>query len=251
MSSLPPSLQEDDAPQDFAERRRWFLIGLSKAISVPGLILCTAHIGFAGLAQEAGVTMWQAVFMVPVVWALPAMVILLGTIMTGGGLFAAAFAVMLSSVRLAPMVMSLVPELRSGRTSRLVLYFLAHFVAVTSWVIAMETVRSVPKSLRTSYYFGLGSVLIAINMVVVGIVYVLAPSLPPLVVACLYLLTPMYFVTSLWGSARENAAYVAMAMGLVLGPLLHHAIPGFDLLAAGLIGGGLAYVFHLIRRSPA
>ncbi len=57
----------------------------------------------------------------------------------------------------------------------------------------------------------------------------------------------MYFLTSLWGSAREQATHVAMGLGLVLGPVLHLYVPGFDLLAAGFIGGGLACAFHLCK----
>lgn len=233
------------ASPGFAERRRWALRGVANAASIPGLILCTAHIGFAGLAQEAGLTMAQAVFMVGAIWALPGMVVLVGAVLSGAGLLAAAFAVALSSVRLTPMVVALVPELRGPRTSKVTLYLLAHFVAVTSWVIAMGTVRNVPRELRTSFYFGLGAILIAMNMVVVTIVYLVAASLPPVVAAGLFLLTPMYFLTSLWGSAREQATHVAMVLGLVLGPLLHLFAPGFDLLGAGLIGGGLAYAAHL------
>lgn len=238
-------------PPSFADRRRWFLVGASKAASVPGLILCTAHIGFADLARQADLTMAQAVFMVLFIWALPGMVVLIGAVLSGAGLIAAAFAVGLSSVRLTPMVVALVPELRGPRTSKLTLYLLAHFVAVTSWVIALETVRNVPRDLRTSYYFGLGSILVAVNMVVVAIVYAVAGALPPVAAAALFLLTPMYFLTSLWGSAREQAAHIAMVLGLVLGPLLHLLVPGFDLLGAGLFGGGIAYAVHLIRDRAA
>lgn len=234
-----------------AERRRWFLIGASKAISVPGLILCTAHIGFADLARQADLSMAQAVFMVGAIWALPGMVVLLGAVMSGAGLLAVAFAVALSSVRLTPMVVALVPELRGPRTSRLTLYLLSHFIAVTSWVIAMATVRDIPRELRTSYYFGLGSILVIVNMVVVAVVYSVAAALPPAVAAGLFLLTPMYFLTSLWGSAREQAAHIAMVLGLVLGPVLHLFAPGFDLLGAGLVGGGIAYAVHLARDRPA
>ena len=244
----PPGMHDQvPASPSFQQRRRWFLRGASKAASVPGLILCTAHIGFADLAQQAGMTMPQAVFMVLFIWALPGMVVLIGAVLSGAGLLAAAFAVALSSVRLMPMVVALVPELRGSRTSRLTLYLLSHFVAVTSWVIAMETVRNVPSDLRASYYFGLGSILVFINMIVVAIVYAVAASLPPVVAAGLFLLTPMYFLTSLWGSAREQATHIAMVLGLVLGPLLHLIAPGFDLLGAGLIGGGLAYAAHLVK----
>ena len=235
----------------FAKRRRWFLRGAVKMVSVPGLILCTAHVGFADLAQQAGITMVQAVFMVGVIWALPGMVVLIGAVLSGVGLLATAFAVALSSVRLTPMVVSLVPEMRASRTSKLTLYLLAHFIAVTSWVIAMETIRSVPRNMRTSYYFGLGSSLVVINMVVVAIVFAIAAALPPIVAAGLFLLMPMYFLTSLWGSAREQASHIAMVLGLVLGPLIHLFAPAFDLLGAGLIGGGLAFAAHLIKDRPA
>lgn len=218
------------------------------AISVPGLILASAFIGFAGLAKEAGLTLAQTVFMVGMVWALPAKVVLIGAILSGASLPAAAFAVALSSIRLAPMVVALVPEMRGPKTPRWVLYFLSHFVAVTSWVLAMERLRGVPRDMRTSYYAGLGSTLVLANMGVVAVVYVLADSMPPAVSAALFMLTPMYFLTSLWGSARERAGHVAMALGIVLGPLLHVVVPGFDLLGAGLIGGGIAFAFHKLSR---
>lgn len=231
----------------FAERRHWFLTGAGNVISIPALILFTAHIGFAGLAREAGMTMGQAVFMVLAIWALPGMVVLLGAVMSGAGIIAVAFAVALSSVRLTPMVVALVPELRGPRTNRLTLYLLAHFIAVTSWVIALQTVRHVPRDLRTSYYFGLGSSLMLGNMVVVWLFYLVAEDLPPVVAAGLFLLTPMYFLTSLWGAGRERAGHIAMVLGLVLGPVLHIFAPGLDLLGAGLIGGGLAYAAHLFE----
>ncbi len=229
-------------------RRLWYLRGVRAAVSVPGLILASAFIGFAGLAKEAGLTLVQSVFMVAMVWALPAKVVLVGAILSGASLPAAAFAVALSSIRLAPMVVALVPELRGPRTPRWVLYFLSHFVAVTSWVLAMERLRGIPREMRTSYYAGLGSTLVLFNMAVVAIVFLLADSMPPSVSAALFLLTPMYFLTSLWGSARERAGHVAMALGIVLGPVLHSVIPGFDLLGAGLIGGGLAFAFHRLSR---
>ena len=221
------------------------------AFSVPGLILASAFIGFAGLAREAGLTLAQTVFMVGMVWALPAKVVLVGAILSGASLPAAAFAVALSSIRLAPMVVALVPEMRSPKTPRWVLYFLSHFVAVTSWVLAMERLRGVPRDMRTSYYAGLGSTLVLANMVVVAVVYVLADSMPPAVSAALFMLTPMYFLTSLWGSARERAGHVAMVLGIVLGPLLHVVVPGFDLLGAGLIGGGIAFAIHKLSRRRA
>ena len=234
-----------------ADRRRWFVRGVRAAFSIPGLILASAFVGFAGLAQEAGVTLVEAVFMTAIVWALPGKVVLVGAVMSGASLPATALAVSLSSVRLMPMVVALVPEMRGPRTPDWVLYLLSHFVAVTSWVIAMEHLRGVPRSFRTSYYCGVGATLIGINMVVVTIVFMVADDLPPAVSAALLFLTPLYFLTSLWGSARERAGHVAMVLGLGLGPAFHKIAPGLELLLAGILGGGAAYAWHRLSRRRA
>lgn len=248
MSDDPATILEDAVSPATVDRRAWYLRGVRAAFSVPGLILASAFVGFAGLAKEAGLTLAQTVFMTGMVWALPAKVVLVGAILSGSALPAAALAVALSSVRLMPMVVALVPELRGPRTPRWVLYVLSHFVAVTSWVLAMERLGEIPRDMRTTYYAGLGSTLVLVNMVVVAIVFLLADSLPPSVSAALFLLTPMYFLTSLWGSARERAGHVAMVLGLVLGPVFHIILPEFDLLVAGLLGGGAAYTFHRLSR---
>lgn len=226
---------------------RWFFRGMRAAFSIPGLILCSAFVGFAGLAKAAGLTLAQSVFMVGAIWALPGMVVLVGAIAAGASLPAAAFAVALSSIRLMPMVVALAPELRGPKTRKWVLYVLAHFVAVTSWVLAMDQLRRLPRYARTTYYAGLGSTLTVGNMIIVGLTYRLTDNLPASLMAALLMLTPVYFLTSLWGSARERASHVAMILGLIIGPLSHIIVPGFELLVAGVIGGGLAFAWHKSR----
>jgi predicted branched-subunit amino acid permease len=233
------------------QRLTWLLKGIAASFSLPGFILVSSFVGFAALAKDAGVTAAQAVFMTGIVWALPSKVVLVGAVLSGAALPAAALAVTLSAIRLMPMVIALVPEMRNERTPRWALYALSHCVAVTSWVLALERLKDVPRAMRTTYYAGLGFTLIAVNMLVVSVVYALADTLPSAVSAALLMLTPMYFLTSLWGSARERAGHVAMVLGLGLGPLFHVLAPRIDLLAAGLTGGLLAYGWHRLRRSAA
>lgn len=241
-----PAMATPIFPPDprFSDYRRWFLRGVRLAFSVPLLMLISAFIGFAGLVREAGLSLEEALFMSAMIWALPAKVVLLGAIMTGASLPAAAFAVALTSMRLTPMVVSIVPELRTERTRPITLYFLSHFVAVTSWVLAMEHMHAVPRPMRTAWYLGLGGTLVAVNLVVLAVVYTLAGNLPPILSAALLMLTPIYFLTSLWGSARESASHFAMVFGIVLGPVFHVLTPGFDLLAAGFAGGAGAYLLY-------
>jgi len=251
MTSQHAAGNEPGSEEDQRGNLHWYWRGVIAAVSLPAIILGASFVGFAALALEAGVTMAQALFMTAFVWALPSKVVLVGAIMAGNGILAAAFAVALSAVRLTPMVVALVPELRAPSTRPWVLYFLSHFVAVTSWVLALQTLRDVPRERRTVYYGGLGSTLILINMCVVTAVYLVARDLPPIASAALLLITPLYFLTSLWGSAREQAGHVAMVLGLIMGPLVHLVWPAASLLATGVIAGLGAYGWHVWKRRAA
>ncbi|MBO6538628.1 MAG: AzlC family ABC transporter permease [Rhizobiaceae bacterium] len=242
--AAPPSGQSDS-------HLTWYLRGFREVVSLPALILASSFVGFAALAQGAGFTLFEVVFMTATIWALPGMVVLAGAVIAGNSLFVVALAVALSSARLTPMVVSLVPEIRARQTRPWVLYLLSHFVAVTSWVVAMHKVRTIPRDYRTSWYGGVGSSLVILNMIVVSVFYLAARDLPPVLSAALLLLMPMYFLTSLWSSAREAASKVAMVLGLILGPVFAALIPELSLLVAGLAGGAAAYVWHRFRTGRA
>ncbi len=226
----------------------WYRRGVRAAFSVPGLVLVMSFIGFAALARETGFSVIETAFMIIVIWALPAKVVLVGAVVSGAALPTVALAVALSSVRLMPMTVAMIPEMRGPKTRSWVLYLLSHFIAVTSWVIAMERFPGVPRDRRTSFYFGIGSTLLILNVLVTVAVYVTAARMPVGVAAAFFFLTPMYFLTSLWSSAREWAGHAALVLGLVFGPVFHFVLPQIDLLAAGLVGGLLAYAGHRLRR---
>ena len=63
----------------------------------------------------------------------------------------------------------------------------------------------------------------------------------------------MYFLASLWGSARDRTVHVAMVSGLLLFPLIHHIAPAYDLLLTGLAGGAatMAYLHWTKARGRA
>lgn len=240
-------LMTDDSEisPSFPDYLRWFGRGARNIFSIPALLLIGSFIGFSGLAIESGISMGQAVFMTLTIWALPAKVVLIGAISAGSSLAAAALAVALSSVRLMPMVVALLPELKGPHSRKITLLFLSHFVAVTAWVMAMEQLRHIPRDLRTSYFAGIGITLVLTNACVVALIYMLSANFPPIVFAVLFMLTPMYFLTSLWRSSREQAGKVALLAGLVLFPLMHMIAPRYDLLLTGISGGIVAFACHL------
>jgi len=180
--------------------------------------------------------------MTGLVWALPSVVVLTGALTSGLGLIPAAIAVALASVRLMPMTVALIPLLKvEGRTPRWQLLLASHFVAVTAWVFAMRTLPDVPRSGRLPYFFGFAVTVACFVVSVTGIAYFMIERMPTMIAGALFLLTPVYFICSLWGAARIAADKVAMITGLVLGPVFYLHAPGLDLLWTGLIGGTLAY----------
>ena len=231
----------------------WFALGMRCIFSIPAMILMLSFVGFAAFTAEAGVPVAQVMFMTGAVWALPAKVILVGSMLSGAHLATAFIAVTLSSVRLMPMVASLVPEIRTSRTPTWLLLALSHFVAITAWVFAMERVKDIPREGRVAFFAGFGVTLTSANIVLVGLVYGLVSEFPPIVSGCLFFLTPVYFLTSIWISARHRVIYWALGAGLAFGAVFYQILPEFDILLAGLVGGTLAWAGerHFRRRAAS
>ncbi|WP_349357308.1 AzlC family ABC transporter permease [Stappia sp.] len=222
--------------------RVWAFRGMRAAVSIPALILTAAFVGYAGLARESGLTLDQTLLMTGLVWALPSIVVLTGALTAGMGLVPAALAVALASVRLMPMTMALMPLVREeGKTPRWLLLVASHFVAVTAWVFAMRNVPDLPRPARLPFFLGFGGSLTTFVFCVTGLAYLVVERMPPMVAGALFMLTPVYFLCSLWGAARVSADKAAMLAGLVLGPVFFVVAPGLDLLWTGLVGGTLAY----------
>jgi hypothetical protein len=222
----------------------WFLTGMRGIVSLPAMILMLSFVGFCAFTAQAGAPLEQVIFMIGAVWALPAKVILVSSIMSGANLLTAFIAVTLSSIRLMPMVAALVPEIRTERTPTWLLLVLSHFVAITAWVFAMERVQAVPRQHRVAFFAGFGITLVLANMALVAIVYRFVAEFPPVLAGCLFFLTPVYFLASIWSSARHPVIYVALAIGLVAGPLFYWLAPEFDILLAGAGGGTLAWALE-------
>lgn len=219
----------------------WFLRGMRGIFSLPSLILMTSFVGFSAFALESGVSRGEAVFMTLTIWALPAKMILIGAMTSGAGLATCFLVVTLSSIRMMPMVASIVPEMRTAKTPTWVLLFLSHFVAITAWVFATQNLSKVPRESRVAWFAGFGMTLTLVNAGIVGICYGVVAAFPPLVAGILFFLTPVYFVSSIWASARHTVVKVAFVIGVIGGPLFAVIEPEFDILYAGIGGGTLAY----------
>lgn len=222
--------------------------------SMPALILMTSFVGFSAFAFEAGITRGEAIFMTISIWALPAKMILVGMLASGAHVAAIFLAVTLSSIRMMPMVASIVPEMRTERTPVWLLLLLSHFIAITAWVFAIQRLKDVPREHRATFFAGFGMTLTLTNTLIVAVCYGVVEGFPPLVSGALFMLTPVYFLASIWATARQTVVRLAFVIGVVSGPLMALLAPGFDVLYAGIGGGTVAYLvdrYWIRGRRPA
>ena len=230
------------SPDDFsAERRRWVLQGILGVLGIPGLVLFTAMIGFASLAREAGMSFGETVFATIAIWALPSSILLAGAVATGIGLVPLAFAVALASVRFMPMTMSIVPEMRTATTPRSALFFAGHIIAITAWVHGLSNFADVPRQHRLAFFAAFGWTIALGSTALVAVFYELSTTLPTPLAAGLVFLTPLYFASALWSSSRVAYDRPALLLGLTFGPVAHTLVPSIGLIAAGLLGGTVAW----------
>ncbi len=229
----------------------WFFTGMRGIVSLPAFILMTSYVGFSAFALESGMTRGEAVAMTLGIWALPAQMILIGTMLSNAHIAASFLAVTLSSIRMMPMVASIMPEMRTKKTPLPVLLFLSHFIAITSWVFASRHLRDVPKQYRVAFFAGFGMTLTLTNTLIVGVSYGVVSQFPPVIAGALFMLTPVYFISSIWASAVQPVVKIAFVIGIVAGPTFALVAPGFDVLIAGIGGGSAAYLIDRHRRRKA
>jgi hypothetical protein len=125
----------------------------------------------------------------------------------------------------------------------------AHFTAVSIWVEAVRLLPTVPRAGRISFINGLGTgyTICASAATLAG--YYLAAKMPTLISAALLFLTPLAFLMSTLRNARMLVDRLALALGLVLGPLFAHWQIGLDLMWSGIVGGTAAYAMHRVREA--
>jgi predicted branched-subunit amino acid permease len=199
------------------------------------------------LAHDYGFSLSWVLLSTLLIWAGPAQVILLSALGAGATPLEAALAVGLSGVRLLPMVVSLLALIKQPDARARDLILPAHLTAVSMWVESLRLAPAVPRPQRIAFCNGLGLAFMVAAHGGTAIGFYLAASLPPLLTAGLLFLTPMSFLVSTARNAKLLVDRLALALGLVVGPLLAFGQVGLDLMWTGFIAGTCAYGMHRLR----
>jgi predicted branched-subunit amino acid permease len=227
-----------------------FLKAFRDPPAAPAAVLCLSFIGFGVLCHGLKLGLAPALYTTVFVFALPAQVVLVDGISRGLSIWAIAFAVAFTGVRLLPMTVAIMPHLRAGRGPRWLDYAAAHFVAVTMWIESMRRIPWLPRGMRMPFFTGLAVILVGVSVIGTIAGYIIAERIPPLGAAGLIFLTPAYFFLGLLGGARGRADYAPIALGLLLTPLFMYLVPSLDLVMTGLIGGSASFVLFRRQASP-
>lgn len=229
--------------------RGYFADGLRVVSRGPFLYLSLTFLGIGGLAVQADVSLAFAIVATVLIWAGPAQVIFFAALINGLALPAIALSVSLSSVRLVPMCVTLLPWLR-GSSKKWMPFYAVHHIAVTTWVESIRRMPEMPEQGRIPFFMGVAHTLMVCAVAGTIIGYLLAVSLPVAMAAGLLFVTPVYFLLALVRNAKDLLDWSALLLGACLIPVARTFTGnGFDLMFAGLVGGTIAYVLH--RRSRA
>ncbi len=244
---VPVPLPALDSPrwQGSARAFAWGLRSIASTILT--LVLFATYLGIGALAHDTGFSLGWVLASTALVWAGPAQIILISTLGSGATAVQAGIAVTVSAIRLFPMVVSVLPMLRTPQTKRRHLILPTHFIAVTLWVECFRLLPQVPRQRRVAFTNGLGVGLQSICLIATTVGYGLAANLPQLFGAAILLLTPLAFLLSTARNCRQLADIVALALGLALFPVVSMLNTGVDILISGVSAGTVAYGVHWWR----
>jgi predicted branched-subunit amino acid permease len=219
----------------------------SVGTTVLALVLFATYLGIGALAHDTRFSLGWVLASTLLIWAGPAQIILISTLGSGATVVQAAVAVTVSAIRLFPMVVSVLPMLRTPQTKRRHLVFATHFIAVTIWVECYRLLPKVPRERRITFVHGLGCGLLTVCMIATTLGYLLAANLPPLFAAAILMLTPLAFLLSTARNCRQISDILALVLGLALYPAVSVLHTGVDILISGMSAGTIAYGVHWWR----
>ena len=216
--------------------------------SVFAFVIVFTYIGFGAMAHDYGFSVGWAMLSTALQWAGPAQVILVTGMGPGTALFETAVAVSLSSVRLFPIVVALIPVVRQETTRLWQLLIPVHFMAISVWIESMRAAPMLARDQRIPFCNGVGLTLLCIGVVFTGIGYTIQALLPAVFAAGAMFMTPISFLVSTARNARLLLDKLALGLGLTIGPLMAFSKVEFDLLWTGIIAGTVAYGAHRAQR---
>ena len=204
-------------------------------------------IAFGAAVAEAGLPLGWALLCSAAVYGMAGQLVLLGAA-TGpsGAVLPAVVAATAANARFLPMAVAISPLLgprRPGWKRALAL----PFIAITPWAPAMRRLPGLVEADRLGWFLGFAAASWTAGLMATAAGHMLAPALPEALRAALLFTNPFYFALLLAADLNRPGVRAAVLAGAAAAPLAFWLGPAWGLLAAGLSGGTVAFLWDRRR----
>jgi len=222
-----------------------FKKGCRTALGIPGISLAASFFALGALFKNSGLNAMQSFLSTLIGFALPGQLVMAETLIVNGTLLNILIAVFLTNARLYPMTVNLVPVIRQNNRPRWHYYFLAHFIAVTSWVYMLSNYNKISKENRFSFFLGLGVTLWVLSTISTVIGFYTAGIISKKVFVAIIFLNPIYFMCMIVSVLNKLHIILTVFLSIILAPILFLVTPDWSVLLAGVISGIISYFFFI------
>ena len=222
-----------------------FKKGCRTALGIPGISLAASFFALGALFKNSGLNAMQSFLSTLIGFALPGQLVMAETLIVNGTLLNILIAVFLTNARLYPMTVNLVPVIRQKNRPRWHYYFLAHFIAVTSWVYMLSNYNKINKENRFSFFLGLGVTLWFLSTIATVIGFYTAGIISKKVFVAIIFLNPIYFMCMIVSVLNKLHIILTVFLSIILAPILFLVTPDWSVLLAGVISGIISYFFFI------
>ena len=222
-----------------------FKRGCRTALGIPGISLAASFFALGALFKNSGLNAMQSFLSTLIGFALPGQLVMAETLIVNGTLLNILIAVFLTNARLYPMTVNLVPVIRQKNRPRWHYYFLAHFIAVTSWVYMLSNYTKISKENRFSFFLGLGATLWVLSTIATVIGFYTAGIISKKVFVAIIFLNPIYFMCMIVSVLNKLHIILTVFLSIILAPILFLVTPDWSVLLAGVISGIISYFFFI------
>lgn len=222
-----------------------FKRGCRTALGIPGISLAASFFALGALFKNLGLNATQSFLSTLIGFALPGQLVMAETLIVNGTLLNILIAVFLTNARLYPMTVNLVPVIRQNNRPRWHYYFLAHFIAVTSWVYMLSNYNKINKENRFSFFLGLGVTLWVLSTIATVIGFYTAGIISKKVFVAIIFLNPIYFMCMIVSVLNKLHIILTVFLSIILAPILFLVTPDWSVLLAGVISGIISYFFFI------
>ncbi|TDH61650.1 hypothetical protein E2C06_16115 [Dankookia rubra] len=219
-------------------RGRSLRAGAAAALGAPAIAMGVSFLAFGAAVAAARLGVGWALGASLFVYGMAGQLVLLQA--GDAGVMGAALGATAANARFLPMALAIAPWLGPSTGRR---WLALPFIAITPWAAAMRALPGLLPAERLGWFLGFALVSWTVAGAATLAGFLAAPLLDAPLLAALLFANPLYFALLLAAELRNGASRQAILAGVAAAPLALVLPAAWGLLAAGLVGGTLAFVW--------